>query len=248
MVPSVNSDHIIAVVLAGGLGTRIQHLLKEVPKPMAPVKGKPFLEWLVRYLAKQGIRKVVISAGYRAEIIERHFLSQPVEGVQVTCVAENAPLGTGGAVAFAVRACKENPATWLVCNGDSLAFADLGAAAGLLADSNTAGVVLGRSMEDASRYGTLAVGAGKELLQFEEKKPGSGIINTGIYFLKHSLVQQFPDRVPLSLEKEVFPTLTGQGALLRVHVMQAPFLDIGTPESLPQAEPFIQENLGEFQL
>jgi D-glycero-alpha-D-manno-heptose 1-phosphate guanylyltransferase len=248
MTSSANLDKVVAVVLAGGFGTHIQHLLKEIPKPMAPVNGKPFLEWLVRYLAMQGIRKVVISTGYLAETVEEHFRPQPVKGVQVQCIAEKTPLGTGGAISFAARACGETPEAWLVCNGDSLAFADLKAAACLLADEQTVGAVIGRSMEDASRYGTLSVGPEGELLRFEEKRPGGGVINTGIYFLKNSLMQQFPNRAPLSLEKEVFPTLTHQGALLKVHVMQAPFLDIGTPESLPQAEPFIRENMGEFQL
>jgi NDP-sugar pyrophosphorylase family protein len=269
-----------AVVLAGGFGTRIQHLLPGVPKPMAPVNGRPFLEWIVRYLAKQGIRKVVISTGHLAEVVEKHFQKNPVKDVSTLCVPETSPLGTAGGFLNAVRASGEKPEAWIVLNGDSLAFANLSAAAAMLerraarpagpfppsgelqtglvgrggdgkagethGPTLAAGVVIGKPLADASRYGTLAANAAGDLLRFEEKKPGSGVINTGIYLLRHSLVEQFPDRAPLSLEKDVFPALTARKALLKVLVMDAPFLDIGTPESLPEADKFIRENFDQF--
>lgn len=236
----------LAVVLAGGFGTRIQHLLPGVPKPMAPVNGRPFLEWIVRYLAKQGIGKVVISTGHLAEVVENHFQKNPVKGVSTFCVPETSPLGTAGGFLNAVRSSGEKPEAWVVLNGDSLAFANLSAAAAMLAGQGAAGVVIGKPLADASRYGTLAASAAGDLLRFEEKKPGAGVINTGIYLLRHSLVEGFSDHAPLSLEKDVFPALTARKALLKVLVMDAPFLDIGTPESLPQADKFIRENAGEF--
>src|SRR4051812_23943954 len=96
VVMSVAPEQITAVVLAGGFGTRIRHLLGDLPKPMAPVNGRPFVEWVVRYLAAQGIRHVILSTGYLAETVEKHFLSQPVAGVKVVCVPETTPLGTAG--------------------------------------------------------------------------------------------------------------------------------------------------------
>ncbi len=87
---------IVAVVLAGGQGTRIRHLLPDLPKPMAPVLGRPFLEWLVRYLAGQGIGEVIVSTGYKAEVIEGHFARLALPGIRVSCVSEAEPLGTGG--------------------------------------------------------------------------------------------------------------------------------------------------------
>jgi D-glycero-alpha-D-manno-heptose 1-phosphate guanylyltransferase len=234
-----------AVILAGGFGTRIQHLLPGVPKPMAPVNGRPFLEWIVRYLAKQGVRKVVISTGHLAEVVEKHFQENPVKGVSTLCVPETSPLGTAGGFLNAIRVSGEKPEAWVVLNGDSLAFANLSAAA-MLGRQDADGIVIGKLLADASRYGTLAANAAGDLLRFEEKKPGAGVINTGIYLLRHSLVEQFPDRAPMSLEQDVFPALTARKALLKVLVMDAPFLDIGTPESLPQADKFIRENAGEF--
>jgi D-glycero-alpha-D-manno-heptose 1-phosphate guanylyltransferase len=243
---SVALNQVVAVVLAGGFGTRIQHLLSGVPKPMAAVNGRPFLEWVVRYLARQGVTRVVISTGYLADVVARHFQEHQVDGVTVQCVAETAPLGTGGGFLHAVRSSGQSPAAWLVLNGDSLIFADLAATAAYLADPAVGGVLVGRPVTDASRFGTLATGPAGDLLRFEEKRPGAGVINAGVYLLRDALVRQFPDRTPLSLEREVFPALTASSGLLKVHVMDAPFLDIGTPESLPQAEAFVRDNLPQF--
>lgn len=98
-----------AVVLAGGFGTRVQHLLPNLPKPMASVAGKPFLEWVVRYLARKYIRNVVLSTGYRAKTVERHFAASPVKTVTVKCVPETKPLGTAGGFLNAVRGCGQKP-------------------------------------------------------------------------------------------------------------------------------------------
>ncbi len=240
-------NQMTAVILAGGLGTRVQHLLPGVPKPMAPVAGRPFLEWVVRYLAKQGLRRAIISTGYLTGVVERHFESQPVRGVRVQCVAEAEPLGTGGGFLHAARQAGEPPPAWLVLNGDSLVFANLSLAAAPFSDDSVSGVVVGRAVPDASRYGTLAIGKSGELVRFEEKRPGAGVINSGVYLLRHSLLAEFPSTTPFSFERDVFPSLIGRGFRLQTVVTDVPFLDIGTPESLPQAEGFIRENLREFQ-
>jgi D-glycero-alpha-D-manno-heptose 1-phosphate guanylyltransferase len=244
---SADPNQMTAVILAGGLGTRVQHLLPGLPKPMAPVAGRPFLEWVVRYLAKQGVRRTIISTGYLTGVVEKHFQSQPVRGVEVQCVAETEPLGTGGGFLYAVKQGGETAPLWLVLNGDSLVFSNLALAAAPFSDANVSGIIVGRSLPDASRYGTLAIGKSGELLRFEEKRPGAGVINSGVYLLRHSLLKEFPAQSPLSFERDVFPTLIGRGFHLQTVVTDAPFLDIGTPESLPQAEGFIRDNLREFQ-
>jgi NDP-sugar pyrophosphorylase family protein len=244
---AISPDQTAAVVLAGGFGTRIRHLLGDLPKPMVPVNGRPFLEWVVRWLAAQEVRCVVLSTGYLAEVVERHFRSQPVPGVQVTCVPETTPLGTAGGFLNAVHQSGLRPAAWHLLNGDSLTFPDLAEARASLRDESVAGVIFGRELPDASRYGSLVTGANGRLLRFAEKQPGRGVINSGIYLLRDSLLAQFGDRRPLSLEQEVFPALTQAGVSLKVLTMNAPFLDIGTPETLPQAELFIRQNLARFQ-
>ena len=109
MSMKISPEKITAVVLAGGFGTRIRHLLPDLPKPMAPVNGRPFLEWVVRYLAAQKIRRVIISTGHLAEIVAGHFQSQPVKNVRVSCVPETRPLGTAGGFLNAIRGAAENP-------------------------------------------------------------------------------------------------------------------------------------------
>ena len=215
---------------------------------MAPVAGRPFIEWVVRYLARQGIQAVIVSTGYLGDIIETHFRSHPFTGVTVTCAREAEPLGTAGGFLNAVSACRGTPDTWLVLNGDSLAFANLSSAAAILADPAVAGVLLGCPVPDASRYGSLAVGSGGELLGFQEKRPGKGVINAGMYFFPHSTIGQFPSFSPLSFEKDVFPEFARKKVSLKVSVVLAPFLDIGTPESLPLAEAFILQNRDQFCL
>jgi D-glycero-alpha-D-manno-heptose 1-phosphate guanylyltransferase len=243
---SLSLSQVTAVVLAGGFGTRVAHLLAGIPKPMMLVAGRPFLEWVVRYLARQGVGKVILSTGHLAEVVEAHFRGQPVAGVVTRCIAETRPLGTAGGFLNAVRVSGERPAAWLVLNGDSLVLADLVPGVAELSDPAVAGVVVGCSMPDASRYGTLAIGAGGGLCGFAEKRPGKGVINAGVYLLRHSLVQQFPSTLPLSFEQEVFPQLVARGSRIRVRAVEAPFLDIGTPESLGQAEMFVKDNRAWF--
>jgi D-glycero-alpha-D-manno-heptose 1-phosphate guanylyltransferase len=235
-------DQVTAVVLAGGFGTRIQHLLRDLPKPMAPVNGRPFVEWVLRYLAKQGLRSAILSTGYLAESVEQHFQSQPVKGITVQCVPETQPLGTGGGFLNAVKAATEKPAGWLVLNGDSMVLAPLEPMFNSLSDPALSGALIGVPMLDASRYGTIESGTTGELVAFKEKRPGAGTINAGVYLFRHSVVESFARPGPFSFEKDVFPELVARRARLKVCVTQAPFLDIGTPESLPLAESFIREH------
>ena len=243
---SLKLSRAVAVVLAGGYGTRVAHLLPGVPKPMAVVAGRPFVEWVVRCLAGQGIQRVLLSTGHLAEVVERYFQPQPVPGVKISCCAETTALGTAGGFLNAVQLSGEKPDAWVVLNGDSLVFADLARAAALFDDPAVGGVVVGCAVDEASRYGTLAIGPNHELQGFLEKRPGKGVINAGIYLLRDSLVRQFPTKRPLSFEQEVFPQLTASGALLKVCAVDAPFLDIGTPDSLRQAESFVNENRARF--
>jgi D-glycero-alpha-D-manno-heptose 1-phosphate guanylyltransferase len=232
-----------AVVLAGGLGTRIRHLAPGLPKPMIVVHGRPFVEWVVRHLRRQEVRQVVLSTGFRSDVIERHFTKETMAGMRITCVAEPAALGTGGGFLHAARQCGARPAFWIVANGDSLVLTDLLDAVHLLDRPKVQGVLVGVSMPDASRYGTLVFDSQVRLTRFAEKSPGAGVINAGLYLLKPALLAEFPPKRPLSFEHEVFAHWLARGLDLRVHVTQAPFFDMGTPESLPLAEAFVANHL-----
>jgi D-glycero-alpha-D-manno-heptose 1-phosphate guanylyltransferase len=244
-VKKLSLEQTVAVILAGGLGTRVRQLLPDLPKPMAPVNGRPFIEWVVRYLVQEGICRVVISTGYKAEIVTRHFDKQPVKNVTVRCVAEHEPLGTAGGFLNAT-AHVEPLLFWLILNGDSLALTDLEPLFELFEDPSVEGVILGVAMEDASRYGTVTTDSKGWLTGFQEKCSGAGIINAGVYLLRASLAAKFPKYFPLSFEREVFPALSAGIRRLKVCVTQTPFLDIGTPETLPQAAEFLAQHQQAF--
>ena len=229
------------MVLAGGLGTRLQHVLPDLPKPLAPVAGRPFLEWVIRHLRKQGVARIVVSAGFQSE-----KLAAFAKGAGVECVAEDNPLGTGGGALHARSASGDTHSDVLACNGDSLVLADLRPLLEALQDASVDAALLGVRVADASRFGTLQVGADGALLGFAEKHPGAGLVNGGVYLFRRRAVARFPAKRPLSFEYDVFPALVSQGISIKVVSCEAPFLDIGTEESLAQADEFIRKNMEWF--
>jgi D-glycero-alpha-D-manno-heptose 1-phosphate guanylyltransferase len=130
-----------------------------------------------------------------------------------------------------------------VLNGDSLIVTDYQILVDMLSDKTVDGVILGVKVDDASRYGSLIYDAQGYLQQFAEKQAGAGVINSGVYLLGDRLLADFPSHCPLSFEYDVFPTLLKQGAKIKVHAVDAAFLDIGTPATLAQADQFIQSQL-----
>ncbi len=248
------------VILAGGLGTRLRRVLSDLPKPMAQVAGKPFLEWLIRFLKAQGCDQVSLAVGYQAEILENYFSRQPVPGIRVTGVREPEPLGTAGGFRHtAIQVLRERdspPAAWLVLNGDSLLLADLPDMMDQWDRRTTPAAILARQVEDPTRYGSLTLDAEDHLVRFAEKKTQTshqpGWINAGTYFFKHDFIERhFLDEdagYPLSFEHDVFSSWLAKKVPLAVLKCAAPFLDIGTENTLAQASAFIQSNKSFFPL
>ncbi len=234
-----------AVILAGGAGTRIRHLHPDVPKPLIPVAGKPLLEWICRYWVRQGVRRVVISLGHLAEVAERKIAEWNWPGIEIVTVREELPLGTGGALLFAAAALPDADPL-IVLNGDSLLIADFSGAWQLLDDPGTDGVVVGVEVDDASRFGTLRIDKGGMLRGFEEKRPGHGWINAGVYVFRRPLLALFPTCKPLSMEHDVFPALLANGVNLRVLPAAGDFIDIGLPESLAGAGAYVERHAREL--
>ena len=235
-----------AVVLAGGQGTRIRHLLPDLPKPLAPVAGRPFLEWVVRYLRRQGISHIVLSTGHHAAKIEAFAAGFGLDGLTIDCVEEPSPLGTAGGFLHALKAVPDSAAELLVCNGDSLVLADLGPLFASLSAPDTDAALLAVTVEDASRFGTVDADAASLLRGFAEKHPGAGLVNGGYYLFRRPVIGRFPAGKPLSFEYDVFPALISAGARIKVVPCEAAFLDIGTESSLAQATEFIQKNMRWF--
>jgi D-glycero-alpha-D-manno-heptose 1-phosphate guanylyltransferase len=232
---------IVAVVLAGGQGTRLRRVLADRPKPLAPVAGRPFVEWVLRYLRGQGVVRAVLSTGYLAGQVRQFAGELRLTGIDVSCVEESEPLGTAGGFLQAWHSAARDASAALVLNGDSLALASLKP----LLETQADAAVLGVRVADSARYGTLEVGPDSRLVSFREKTPqgGPAIINAGVYAFARKTIDVFAHMTrPLSFENDVFPALLQQGADIRVAEAAASFLDIGTEESLARAGSFIAEN------
>lgn len=226
-----------AVVLAGGFGTRLQAVVPDLPKPMAPVAGRPFLEILLTSLAQKGVRRAVLSLGYKAELIVRHF-GDRYAGMSLVHEIEREPLGTGGALRAALRRCDGDAA--LVVNGDTfLDFEHDALIERWRRDSKP--LIVGRQVDDAARYGRILVD-GERVRGFEEKgHRGAGLINMGHYVLPTSLFGAWPVQ-PASFSFET-DFLTSQAASMQfeVFVTEGRFIDIGVPDDYQRAQTELAE-------
>jgi len=231
-IPSIRE----ALILAGGRGTRLGDLTLKAPKPLLPVGGRAFLEYLVWNLRRHGVSDILLSVGYLAEQVMDHFGDGSRFGVRVNYVVERQPAGTGGAVRLAAQRSGE----WLlVLNGDTLFDIDYRDLASLC-DAPGAKVALAlRQIEDCSRFGRVLID-GDAIIGFEEKSaPGPGLINGGVYLLHRSAVADVV-AVPCSLERDVLPPLAAAGQM-RGRCYDGLFIDIGLPESLARGEEILPE-------
>lgn len=240
----MKNQTLAGVVLAGGFGTRIRHLYPGIPKPMIPVFGVPFLEWVIRYFQSQGILHISVSCGYLAESIKAYLVDRKGDA-QILTVVEDAPMGTGGGFLLAENVLP-GAEVLVVTNGDSLIVADLKTPISSVAAGVYDCAIIGRWSDDCSRYGSLDLDNENCLRGFSEKRPGKGIINCGLYIFRKEIVRHFPRKLPLSLEYDVFPELLSLGCSIRVFITDAPFIDIGIPETLKTADDFVRRNLSEI--
>lgn len=219
-----------AIVLVGGLGTRLGDLAGDLPKPMVEVAGRPFLEHLVRWLARHGVSRVVMATGHRAEAVEAHFGDGRAFGLAIDYSREAAPLGTGGALRQATTLVGGE--TFLALNGDSVLAIDPTVLLAELLPGTDAALAL-RRVPDAGRYGAVQLAPDGTLTAFEEKRQGAGpgLINGGIYAFQRGVLDALPADGPSSLERDLLPGLARMGHL-RGRPFDAYFVDIGTPETL----------------
>lgn len=222
-----------AIVLAGGFGTRLAHVVPDVCKPMAPVAGRPFLRFIMDQLAAAGFDRVVVADGYRREQIEG-FFGHAYRGMAIEYSPEETPLLTGGAVKKALDSCQSD---WVfVLNGDTwldVDFESMEAAAANVPNSISA-VIAVKRMRDFERYGTVDVDTDGALTAFREKRPcEEGLINAGVYLLRRHALDVMPEK--FSLESDYFERVVGEGALRAVECPGG-FIDIGVPEDYELAQ------------
>lgn len=220
-----------AIILAGGFGTRLQGVVKDVPKPLAPVRGRPFIAWLLDALAAQGMRRIVLATGYMGDRVERE-LGAEWKGLALEYSRESEPLGTGGAIALAAGRIRGesvlilNGDTWLTL--DYAAFEDAGARAGKPLAMALAHV------PDTARYGAVRI-LGDSVDGFVEKgSQGPGYINAGVYRMVRSMLETLPRGKRFSFEQSMLVPEVRHGHVA-AYTETGAFIDIGIPEDYERA-------------
>ena len=222
-----------AIVLAGGLGTRLQQVLPDFPKCMAPINGKPFLTFVLDYLENQNIDKVILSVGYRKEHIINYF-GKSYRSLEIIYSIENEPLGTGGAIKQALDYCTNKLA--FIVNGDTYFKPDLAAMSHLHQKAEADISIAVKHMTDTSRYGLVVADQNGKIVEFREKDKLStgGWINGGIYLIKKTVFDTFQQQ-KFSIENDVFK-VSCENIHLHAFQTDAFFLDIGIPADYRKAQ------------
>ncbi len=223
-----------ALILAAGRGTRLGPLTNTIPKPLLPIKDKPFLEYLINFLKNKGTKKIVIAIGYRGQKIKKYFTTGKRQGVAIQYSAENGRYlsGTGGAVKKAKNKLKNDD--FLVLNGDSFVDVDIKKIYDFHKKNKSLVTMVAVQLKNVERYGSLSISAKNKLLAFKEKgKKGAGFINGGIYVFNNKIFKYFPQTRFVSLEKDIFPRILNQITIYKSHGY---FIDIGLPADYKRAQ------------
>ncbi|SDE01238.1 D-glycero-alpha-D-manno-heptose 1-phosphate guanylyltransferase [Mucilaginibacter pineti] len=228
-----------AIVLAGGFGTRLQSVVKDVPKPMAIVAGKPFLSHVLHFLKKNNVKKVVLAVGYKYQFIESYVMDnlQDID-LEVKFSIENEPLGTGGGIYQAFNQISGESA--FVLNGDTFFDTPLQDLAHVM-EANDAEIVFAlKKVANGERYGTVKLNENSSVADFSEKSfSDEVVINGGQYLMNRSIIDRFPLTGNFSIEKDVFqrelPQIKAFGK-----IYDGIFIDIGIPTDFEKAQNMLQ--------
>jgi mannose-1-phosphate guanylyltransferase len=218
-----------AVILVGGLGTRLRPLTLSAPKPMLPTAGVPFLTHLIARIRAAGITHVVLGTSYRAGVFEEHFGDGAALDVELECVVETEPLGTGGGIRNAADVLRGD--TVVVFNGDNLIGVDLTAFIAAHEHSGADVTLCLHRVPDARPYGCVPTNADGRVTAFLEKDPNpvTDQISAGLYAFRRALIDTIPTGRPVSIERETFPGLLAAGARIQGFVNPGYWRDFGTP-------------------
>jgi NDP-sugar pyrophosphorylase family protein len=224
-----------AVILCGGLGTRIRGVVADRPKALITVRGRPFLEWLLLRLARRdNVGHVVLATGHLGEMIEEHFGTQPWCGLKLSYSREREPLGTGGALRLAAPLTRSREL--LVLNGDTYSDYDVDRLLEVHVHTAAAATLWLSRSDKPGRFGGVTLDTKGRVASFTEKTKANSprLVNAGVYVIEQDVIAEFKPAGPLSLERDVFPSLVGRG----LTGVEGPgeFVDIGTPESLAAAD------------
>ena len=222
-----------AIILAGGLGTRLRGVIGDAPKCMAPVAGRPFLDYLVDYLEQQGCARLVLSLGYRHEAV-LDFLNTRSFLFPIDYVIEHEPLGTGGGIRKAMM--KAGGGDICILNGDTFFDVPLQKLIAAHQSANATATLALKAMQNFERYGTVEIAESHAITAFHEKKPmAAGLINGGVYVLseRHFFDRPLPEK--FSFEKDFLEKYVTDGKFLG-EVFDGYFIDIGVPDDYERAQ------------
>jgi len=199
----------IALILVGGIGERLRPITENIPKPMVPVNGRPFLQYHIEELKKAGIKDIVLCAGYLSHKIQEYFGDGSKFGVKISYSVEKKPLGTAGAIKNAEKYIN---GTFLVLNGDSYLQLDYNKLINFHKSKKAKLTISLLEIKDPRRYGLVSIDESAKIISFDEKttNPKGKLINGGVYLVKPDILKVIPGSVKVSLEKEIFPQLIKQ--------------------------------------
>ena len=229
-----------AIILAGGMGTRLKTIISDLPKPMAPIMNVPFLTYQLNYLKHFGIKKVIFSVGYLSEKIIAHY-NQSFENISIEYSIEKNPLGTGGGIRMAMSNLKEDLV--LILNGDSFFDLDLEQFYNLHLEQKSEFSLALRYVNNSERYGNIEFNSSNQITSFIEKNQlnQSGYINAGVYILSKKLyLQNTKPDINFSIEKEFFEKQLNQ-LIIKGFEFKDYFIDIGIPEDYLKAQDDFKE-------
>jgi mannose-1-phosphate guanylyltransferase len=224
-----------ALILAGGEGTRLRPLTSTIPKPVVPLVGRPFISYMLEWLAGHGVDDVILSCGFMADGVREVLGDGSSRGIRLRYLQEPRPLGTGGALKFAQELLDER---FFMLNGDVLTDIDLTEELRQHERTGARATLALISVEDPSAYGLVRRNSDDSVAEFVEKpgpeQSGIGLVNAGVYVIDRNVLDRMaPAGTNISIEREVFPTLVGNG--LFGYAADGYWLDIGTPERYLQA-------------
>lgn len=229
-----------AIILCGGLGTRLRSAVSDRPKCMALVKGRPFLEYQLKWLKSKGIKRVILAVGFKSEQVVQHFGNGSSHDLTIEYSLEQEPKGTGGATLKAMETYGLEHC--LVMNGDSFIDIDIQGLEDFFSFKQAEVCMTCHSVDKADRFGVVEFDAQNRLVAFSEKKQqGSAAwINSGIYMLSRSIFYGFSSDEKFSLEDDILNKRSAQGRYV-FQCIGKPFIDIGTPESYQTAMHFFRD-------
>jgi phosphoheptose isomerase/choline kinase len=238
--PRLLPAQIDCVVLCGGLGTRLADAVPGLPKCLAEVAGRPFIEWVLLGLRTQGVTDVLLATGHRGDQLEARLSDGGHLGLRLRYSREPSPRGTAGALRFALPSLHRDAV--LLINGDTYCEIDIATVIDTHSRRPARVTMLATHVPDRGRYGSLEVGLDEGVLSFGEKRAGGpGLVSCGVYLVDRDVVEGFPSDTRLDMETDVLPQL-GAESLFAV-VNSGPFIDIGTPESLARATDVIERHV-----